>query len=201
MCTALKELKVNNCNLVHCDLIGHFGQLESLNLSNNNLNSIKSLSQLKQLQTLNVSYNQLNSLEGVENLSLLQHFEASNNNISNLYHLLTHQNLKSVNLDQNKLRDYRQLLFLKKCNQLEQLILSENDLNINNNVIFLHPHLQEIIITIFPCIKAFKYEVELDHGRQQYNIEITPEQIQNAKQMQIQLPELTEQLILQLQNQ
>ncbi|CAL6005585.1 leucine-rich_repeat domain-containing protein [Hexamita inflata] len=196
----LKELTVDNCNLINCDLIGHFGQLQSLNLSNNNINSIQSLSKLNQLKTLNVSHNQLNSLEGIENMQFLQHFDASNNNISNLYHLISHQMLISINLDQNQLHDYRQLLFLKQCKNLEQLILSENS-DINNNTICQHPHLQEIIITLFPSIKAFKYEVELDHGRQQYNIEITPEQILNAKQMQIQLPELTEQLILQLQNQ
>jgi len=97
-------LDLEGCNATNFDgLTDEFGSLSTLSMANNKLNSLKAFPILKTLTTLNLKDN---------------HIEGG------LDHLSSCDQLKSLDLSNNKFSSLEQLDALKSCTALETLFLS-----------------------------------------------------------------------------
>ena len=108
--------------------LNSIGHLE-LDLRGNNIDAIENLSVIKDFyHTIDLSDNRISRLENFSKLSALRELFLCNNKISfiDLGFGMSLNNLKILNLQNNNISKVEDILPLKNCIQLEQLILVGN---------------------------------------------------------------------------
>ncbi|MBQ3356735.1 MAG: leucine-rich repeat domain-containing protein [Oscillospiraceae bacterium] len=103
-CTALRELRLNNCGLTNIAPLAALTDLETLDLSNNSISDINAISGMKYLRQLDLHSNAISSLEALKHAGKLQTLDISENNIPSLAPL-------------------------GECSQMEKLIANDNHIS------------------------------------------------------------------------
>ncbi|CAL6005599.1 leucine-rich_repeat domain-containing protein [Hexamita inflata] len=200
-CKYIQELHVQDNELTSLDGVQSLFNLTVLIANHNQLTSIVEISKLPLLKELVLNNNNICSLNGIQNLLSLKSLEVGNNKISNLMYLQNLKQLIFLNLDNNNLSDIRQLLFLKEIDSLKNIWLTERQQFFSKgaNKICEIPNFVQYVILILPQIESYCYEADYDRGARYYSYQITVEERNQGKQLII--PQLTEQIIQQLQEQ
>ncbi|KAJ9456561.1 Leucine-rich repeat-containing protein ODA7 [Diplonema papillatum] len=130
--TGLQPLSsVSHVNLSRNNLVSLRGlplQIVQLDVSHNRLTSLEALSVIPTLQTLDASHNNLTSLAGLNSQAPLRVLTASFNFVSSLQPLrAVHKSaLRSLALDNNCIKDARELRALTQLPRLASLLLAGN---------------------------------------------------------------------------
>ncbi|GBG23854.1 Leucine-rich repeat-containing protein 9 [Hondaea fermentalgiana] len=154
-CVLLEKLWVTNCGLRRLGTeIGNCARLISIDVSNNELTRIRELETLRDLRKLWVNENQLTSLEDVSKLETLEELWAARNFISEIGTSLDKlHSLRELNLAENELRTFKEVLNLARLPKLDQLTL--NDPHFGSNPVCLLSNYRTYILCHLRSLNSF----------------------------------------------
>lgn len=128
----LEALWVCECNLESTLNLDKCVRLEKLFLASNRITQLDSLSTLTNLQQLWLNDNKLTSLSGLEALTGLTELWAARNHIQRVGSSLARcTNLTSLNLSDNRIACFREVLNLRSLEKLRSLALMDPHFGIN----------------------------------------------------------------------
>ncbi|KAF1329156.1 Protein phosphatase 1, partial [Globisporangium splendens] len=125
-CSNLELLCITECGLERITNLENCSKIRKLNLSSNKIRTIEQLDTLEQLETLRLNDNQLGQLDGLWKLAQLKQLWACRNRVERIDSALSCcVNLTELNLADNRLCNFKNLLSLASLDQLTVLTLSD----------------------------------------------------------------------------
>eukprot|EP00003_Mantamonas_plastica_P013703 TRINITY_DN2388_c0_g1_i1.p1 TRINITY_DN2388_c0_g1~~TRINITY_DN2388_c0_g1_i1.p1 ORF type:complete len:401 (+),score=101.94 TRINITY_DN2388_c0_g1_i1:161-1363(+) len=151
-CTNMRKLSIMNTQISEIKGLGALSNLKTLHLCDANITTIENMENLPFLQVLWLNHNKITSLAGLKGLRSLKTLYCCSNEIRSIGdHLNRNLELEELNLSNNQIGSFKEILHLTRLPKLHTL--SFNDPHFGENPVCLLGHYQTYVLCHLKSLK------------------------------------------------